>query len=369
MVDSIARPGGGERLAVENAIRLDPSRYERALCITRWDDALERAEPAASILARLREADVRVIRLRRRSRLALWGWWPLWKILRRERVTTLHGHLFGSNIWAVVLGRLARVPVVVAHEHMWAYDGSRLRPFLDRNLIARFCDAFVAVSDEGRRRMVEDERIDPGDIVVVPNGIAGFEPGDGSRVRAELGIAAEAPVIASVGHLRSEKAFEVLVEAVAISREDNPRLVALVAGEGPRLAALQELVARLGVEGAVRFLGARDDIPDLLAAADVAVCCSDFEGGPLSVMEYMEAGLPVVATRVGGLPELLDDGESGLLVPPRDPGALSAAIARLLDEPGLRAEMGAEARRQRRERWGLDTWVARIEALYDELVP
>jgi glycosyltransferase involved in cell wall biosynthesis len=368
MIDTLARPGGGERLAVENAIGLDPARYERTLCITRWDDALEQAEPAASILARLREAGVRVIRLRRRSRWTLWDWWPLLKILRRERVDVLHGHLFGSNVWAAIVGRLARVPVVVAHEHMWAYGGNRLRPFLDRNLIARWSDAFVAVSEEGRRRMVESERIDPTDIVVIANGIAGFEPGDRSQMRAELGIPLDAPVVGSVGHLRPEKAFEVLVEAVSIARDSHPGLIALIAGEGPLRADLEAQSARLGVEGAVRFLGARNDVPDLLAALDVAVCCSDFEGGPLSVMEYMEAGLPVVATRVGGLPELVRDGESGLLVPPRDPRALAEAIARVLDDPSLRAGMGARGRELQDELGGLEGWISRIEGLYGALL-
>ena len=163
MVDSIARPGGGERLATENAIQLDPDRFERTLCITRWQDGLERTEPTASILARLGEAGVRVIKLRRSSRTALLAWRPLVRALRGEQVDVLHGHLFGSNVWAVILGRLTRTPVVVAHEHMWAYGGNRLRPLLDRDLIARFSDAFIAVSEEGRRRMIEIERIDPGE--------------------------------------------------------------------------------------------------------------------------------------------------------------------------------------------------------------
>ncbi len=368
MVDTIARPGGGERLAVENAIRLDPARYERSFCITRWDDRLERIEAAAAILARLREADVRVIKLRRRSRAALWAWWPLLKILRGERIEVLHAHLFGSNVWAVILGRLARVPAVIAHEHMWGYDRGGLRPFLDRNLIAPGSDAFVAVSEQGRGGMIEREGIDPAAIVVIPNGIAGFEPGAGNRIRSELGIPSGAPLLGSVGHLRPEKAFGVLIEALAISRRARPDLSALLVGEGPELEPLRRLAGRLGVADAVRFLGARDDIPDLLAALDIAICCSDFEGGPLSVLEYMEAALPVIATRVGGLPELIAENESGLLIPPRDPEALAGAIARLLADPDLRGRLGARARVLRRQHWGLDVWIARIEELYEALL-
>ncbi len=368
MIDSIARPGGGERLAVENAIGLDPVRFDRTLCITRWEDGLERAEPAASILGRLEEAGVRVIKLRRSSRGAIWAWWPLIRALRRERTDVLHGHLFGSNLWAVILGRASRVPVVVAHEHMWAYGGNRIRPFLDRDLIARYSDAFIAVSEEGRRRMIEVERIDPARITLISNGIAGFQPGDGVTIRRELGLEPGDPVIGSVGHLRREKAYEVLIEAAALLRDEGLSPVVLIAGEGTERAQLESLIAARGLSGRVRLLGARSDVPDLLAALDVAVCCSDFEGGPLSVMEYMEAGLPVVASDVGGLPELIDDGESGTLVAPRDPGALAAALGKLIGDPDQRRQMGERGRRLRRERWSLGAWAERIEALYLELL-
>jgi glycosyltransferase involved in cell wall biosynthesis len=371
MIDSLANPGGGERLAVENALRLDPERFEATLCITRWEDSLTSTEPAASLLAGLREAGVEVLGLRRSGPLALGAWRPLLRRIREGRVDVLHAHLFGSNVWAAVLGTVGRVPAVVAHEHMWAYGGegsSRVRPILDRDLIGRFADAFIAVSEVGRQRMIEIERVDPEKIVIVPNGIAGFPPGDGARVRAELGIDPGAPAVGSVGHLRPEKAFEVLVEAAAELCPDRPDLTVLIAGEGRERAALEALIEARGLAGRVRLLGARDDVPDLLAALDVAVCCSDFEGGPLSVMEYMEAGLPVVATDVGGLPELVEEGDTGLLVPPRDPTALAAALNRLLADPGLRGRMGERAREERRRRWDLAVWARRLEALYAELL-
>ena len=158
LVDSIRRPGGGERLAVEGVIRLDPAKYQRTLCLTRWEDSFETQEPARSILARLREEGVEVLGLRRGSRLDLRAWAPLLRLLREPRTGVVHGHLFGSNLWGTVLGRLCRVPAVIAHEHMWAYTGGRLRPLLDRHVIARFSDAFIAVSEQGRRQMIEVEQ-------------------------------------------------------------------------------------------------------------------------------------------------------------------------------------------------------------------
>lgn len=371
MVDTIDNPGGGERLAVENAIRLDPERWRRTLCITRWQDSLEREDLTAAMLERLRGTGVEVVGLDRDSRLALWQWRPLVAMLRSRGVNVLHGHMFGSNLWAALLGRLAGVPAIVAHEHMWSYGaggGERLRPFLDREVVARGADAFIAVSEEGRRRMIETERIPARETVLIENGIEGFAPGDGARVRAELGIAADAPVVGTVGHLRPEKAHAVLVEAAALLKAEHPDLVTLIVGEGIERPSLEELIEQLGVGDSVRLLGAREDVPDFLAALDVAVCCSDFEGGPLSVMEYMEAELPVVATDVGGLPELVAEGETGFLVPPREPAALAAATSRLLADPGMRSDFGALARRRRRERWDLDGWARRLEALYDEIL-
>ena len=368
MLDSLQRPGGGERLAVEGALRLDPERYERWFCLTRWQDSFEREEPARTILATLREAGVGIVGLRRTHRAALWSWLPLLRLLRGRRVDVLHAHLFGSNVWAALLGSLARVPAVIAHEHMWAYSGGGMRPLIDREVIARFSDAFIAVSREGRRRMIEIERIPEESVVYIPNGVASLPEGDGAAVRAEFGIPAEVPLIGSVGHLRTEKAFEVLIEAAARLRERSPGAAVLIAGEGPEREMLEALRSRLGLEGAVHLPGARSDVPDVLAALDVAVCCSDFEGGPLSVMEYMGAGLPVVATDVGGLPELVQAGRTGILVPPRDPGALADAIVGLLDDPERRSELGSAGRDLRAREYDVDVWMSRIEGLYASLL-
>jgi glycosyltransferase involved in cell wall biosynthesis len=369
MVDTLIEAGGAERLAVENAVLLDPRRFERLFCVTRWDDRLQETEPARSLLGRLREADVRLISLRRSSKADLAAWRPLLRILRDERIDVVHSHMFGSNVWGAILGRLARVPVVVAHEHNWGYDTRGLRPLLDREVVARFADVFVTVSETSRRLMIKHERIDPRKIVVIPNGIATRPAGDGRRVRAELGIPADAPVIGSVGNLRVEKAYEVLLEAaVTLRRLLGPELRVLIAGEGPERLALEQLVRDHGVSETVALLGMRSDVPDVLAALDVAVCCSDYEGSPLTVMEYMEASLAVVATRVSGVVDVVVDGETGVVVPPRNPEALADATARLLADPDARARLGRRGRELRRELWGVEAWIRRVEELYERLL-
>jgi glycosyltransferase involved in cell wall biosynthesis len=360
-------PGGGETIAVESATHLDPERYQRTLCIGRWHD-VEDQEPTAGMLRGLEASGGRILRLRRKSRYDLRAWLPLIRLLRRERVDILHGHMFGSNVWACVIGRLARVPVIVCHEHMWSYGGGRLRAWIDRWLIARWSDAFVAVSERGLQSMIEIEHIPPKDVVLIRNGVPAAPPGDGEKVRAELGIDSGTPVVVSVGWLREEKAYEVLIAAAAKAVETHPDLKVLVAGEGPERERLERQIDELGLSEVVTLLGMRADVPDLLAAADLAVCCSNFEGGPLSVMEYMGAALPVVATRVGGLPELIAEGENGLLVPPQDPPALAEAVSALLGDGERRRQMGEAGKQLRDREYGVDAFVGRLDELYRRLL-
>jgi glycosyltransferase involved in cell wall biosynthesis len=142
----------------------------------------------------------------------------------------------------------------------------------------------------------------------------------------------------------------------------------LLAGTGPERQSLEGLVGKLGLQHTVRLLGYRPDVPDVLAAMDIAVCSSDREGTPIAILEYMDAGLPVVATAVGGVPDVLDDGVQGLLVPRRDPEALARAIAELLSDPQRATAMGAHGRERRRTEFTLGVMIRRIEDLYRELV-
>jgi glycosyltransferase involved in cell wall biosynthesis len=276
--------------------------------------------------------------------------------------------MFGSNIWGTVLGRLTRVPVIVAHEHTWSYEGRPLRRVLDRELIARGASVFLAVSREDRRRMIEVEGISPDDVRFLPIGIPPLPEPSGRDVRAELGIGVDAPVVGTVCELRPQKALEVLVEAADLLRERVPGLRVLIVGDGPERERLEELVRRRGLDSVVTFPGLRRDVSDLLAAFDLCVCCSDYEGSPLAVMEYMAAGKPVVATRVGGVPDLVEDGVNGLLVGPRDPVALAEAVAELLVDPVRRQEMGERGRQRQRREFDLDATVRRLEDLYEALV-
>jgi glycosyltransferase involved in cell wall biosynthesis len=287
--------------------------------------------------------------------------------LRERRIDILHAHKFGSNAWAALWSTVARPPVLIAHEQTWSFEGKPARRWIDRELIAKRADAFICVSSEDRRRMIEIERIDPDKIVLVPNGIPPLVAGANDNVRAELSIAAEAPVVGTVSVLRDQKALDILLRAATIVRERIPDVQILIAGDGPEREPLERLSSGLGLDASVRFLGSRSDVPALLGAFDVAALSSDYEGTPLAVMEYMAAGLPIVATRVGGVPELIEDGRSGVLVDRRSPEQLAAGLVRLIKDRDLAAQLGIAARERQRDEFSIASVSKRVESLYERL--
>jgi glycosyltransferase involved in cell wall biosynthesis len=368
VIDILGTQGGAERLAVQIATGLDPERFESTLCASRWPLPPFLADNAEQAREQLADAGVRFLPLGRRGKLDVWVWARLARYLRRERVDVVHSHKFGSNVWGTLTGRLAGVPVVLAHEHTWSYEGEPLRRLLDRELIARGADRFIAVSREDRRRMTSVERIDPSRTMFIPNGVNALAPPNGRDVRAELGIAPGVPVIGTVCVMRPQKALHVLLRAVADLLPRRPALQVLIAGSGPERDSLERLAGELRVADSVRFLGPRADVPNVLRALDVAVSSSDFEGSPLAVMEYMDAARPIVATSVGGVPDLIEPGEHGLLVPRGDHAALARAVDELLDDPERRRSMGERARERRVSEFSVEVLVHRLEDLYVELL-
>ena len=374
MVDQI-EGGGAEVLAGAIARHLDPERFQAILCVTRWESgpAYEAIRESYEAMRESFElAGVRVIGLRRSGRVEVGEWRRLVGYMRSERIDVLHTHMLGSNFWGAVLSPVAGVPVFVAQEHGWSFEGTGWRRWVDRHVIARRADAFVTVSREDERRMIEVEKIPADKLRFIPSGIPTPAPPSGADVRSELGIDADAPVVGVVAGLRPPKALEVFIRAVDELRRKHPKLRALVIGPPhtnfvEEEKHLLELTRELSLGDTLIFTGQRRDVADALAAMDVAVLSSDHEGSPLSIMEYMEAARPVVATNVGGIPDLVVDGVTGILVPPRDPTALAAAISGLLDDPDLRRRLGEAGRARRRSEFDISNTARRVEGLYEEL--
>jgi glycosyltransferase involved in cell wall biosynthesis len=244
--------------------------------------------------------------------------------------------------------RAAGVPVVVRTEHLPQVITDSEERDEYRSLIPRV-DRFVCVSEDARPGFLR-AGVPPAKLVVVRNGIRHREPRRGrAAVRSGLGLGARDRVVLTVGRLAEQKGHRSLCRAVPAILERVPNARFLWAGDGPLEGELRALACRLGVDETVRFLGRRDDVPDLLGAADLFVLPSLFEGLPLAVLEAMAAGLPVVATRAGGTAEVVDDGVTGHLVPAGDVAALADAVADLLRHPA-RARAWGRAGRARFER-------------------
>jgi glycosyltransferase involved in cell wall biosynthesis len=292
-------------------------------------------------------------------RLARW--------LKKNRVDLAHTHNRMALIYGAPAAWLAGARVVHTKHGSNPKGGTRL---LAGNLAGRFVDAFVAVSPETaafakRRREVDERR-----LFVIPNGIplSRFhpEPGARERVRRDLRIEADSWVIGTVGRIAVEKNQALLLRAVAPLLGRRTHLV--LVGDGPLLPALSELASALGVAELVHFLGARRDVPDLLNALDTFVLCSDLEGLPLVIPEAMATGLPVVATRVGGIPTVIDEGQTGFLVATGDEAALRDRVARLQAAPELSRAFGAQARAVAIARFSAERMQRDYIALYERVL-
>lgn len=352
--------GGAERFAAGLAAAMPRDRFDVVVCATR--------EASGAFPRALSAKGIEWFCLERRGRPGLRAFKGLVRFLRRRRPDVLHAHMFGSNVWGVLFGRLCRVPVVIAHEHSWSYEGRPLRRLLDGWFIGRLSTRFVAVSKLDRRRMTEVEGVPAQRTVYIPTAFLPREEAPGtSDVRAELGLPPGAPVVGTVAGLREVKRLEVLIDAFQGLLGEFPDAHLLIVGDGPARPGLEAHAAPLGDR--VVFAGNRADLEAVMAAIDVAAMSSDFEGMPLFAFEAMAYRTPLVATAVGGLPDVVDEGVTGLLVPRRDPEALSGALAGLLGDPARAEAMAAAAAAtERLAEFSLETIADRFAALYEELV-
>lgn len=358
LIDFASMTGGAERFAIGLAAHLPRDRFEPWLCATRSADdaavgALEAAEIPHVILGRRAKWDVH-----RLARLAM--------LMRQHRFDILHTHKFGSNVWGTLVGRACHVPVVVAHEHTWSYEGEAVRAWLDGKVIGRLANRFVAVSSADARRMVTHEGVPAEKVIVIPTGYVPSARALDGDFRVELGVAPDTPLIGIAAILRPQKRLDLLLEAHARVLVTIPSAHLIIAGDGECRTALERRASELGLHGRVHFLGVRLDVDRVLRAVDVAALSSDYEGCPLFAFECMATDTPLVATAVGGLPDIVENGRTGLLVPRRDPKALADGLASLLADPERRAAI-ASAARDRLPQFTIDATAARFAELYETL--
>ena len=349
--------GGAQKMLLQLLARLDRQRFSPSVvCFYNG---------AKAVGQEIRSLGIQVTDLRMSAKWRFDAFWRLYRLLRAEHPIILHSHLFHANIPGRVLGRLAGVPIVISTEHTmgmesgWRYRVNRLtHPFADR---------VVCVSQQIADFVAREAGIPEAKIVVIPNGVDLLRFQDlpeRQSTRIALGLPVDRPVICTVARLEPVKRLDVLLRALA--RLSGVELV--VVGEGQERGRLAQLAAELGVGQRVQFVGPQRDVLPWLAACDLFVLSSDWEGLSMALLEAMAARLPVVATRTGGTPDLVVPDVTGCLVPPGKADTLAAEIGRLLENADLRREMGRAGARRVAEGFSADQMIDRTVHLYDELL-
>ena len=355
--------GGTELNAVRTAERFDPARVQVEFFVLSARGALLPRVRDAGIP--LHEIPVRGVASARTFRLAA----AFAARLRRERFDVVHSHDIYNNMIVVPWARMAGLPLVIASRRWWTETNHPLHSRLNR-WSYRFAHRVLANS-ESVGRLVVAEGIDPRKVVVVPNFVddAAFAPPDApslAAMRHELGLAAVDEAVGVVANLHAIKDHATLLRAVALLLPVHPRLRLVLVGDGVERERLVGLAASLGITQRVVFAGRRPHQPSPQWAFALAVLSSRGEGFPNAIVEAMAARRPLVATSVGGVPDVVVHGETGLLVPPADPARLAEAIGQLLNDPQQAKAMGEAGATRARELFHAARVVDRLQDVYEQ---
>jgi glycosyltransferase involved in cell wall biosynthesis len=340
--------GGTQRQALELARRLDPERFRvEVWLLTGGDDLLPLA----------RDWGIAPVFLYRQDQVGPAALAHLWRRLKNAPVDILLPFTVVPNIWGRVWGRLARVPLIVGNCRGGGAPRRQHESWLWPLAHHLLCNSWAL-----RAVLTGDHGVPGSRITVIPNGVdtAYFRPPP-ARERAGF------PVLLSVARLVPDKDPATLVQAFALAAPEHPRAELWLVGEGPLKEPLHRLAQDFGVADRVRFLAGRADLRPLFNRASLLALSSRTEALPNVVLEAMAAGLPVAATRVGGVPELVTPGVSGWLAPPGDAPALAAAISQLLGSPGTRRAFGVAARRRVEQDFSLTAMARRYEEVLEGL--
>jgi glycosyltransferase involved in cell wall biosynthesis len=300
-----------------------------------------------------------------------WRVFPrLLNLCRQKKVALWHGHDYKSNLLGLLLRRFWPMRLVTT-VHGWVHHTSRTPLYyaLDRFCLPRY-ERVLCVSEDLRQRCLEC-RVPAERCLLIENGIDTEEfrrCRDITRARNELGLNSSAFLIGAAGRLSPEKGFDLLVRSLARLREGGVDAALLLAGEGEQKKPLEELAQALGCRGHLHLVGFQADVRPYFEAMDVFALSSLREGLPNVVLEAMALEVPVLATRIAGLPRVIDDGQNGLLVNPGSVEELTAGLLRLFEQEELRRRIGRQGRRTVEERYSFARRMAKVAGVYDELL-
>ena len=358
--------GGTELNALRTAERLDRRRFSISVVCIR---------DTGPLMARYQEAGIPVHSFPMRSLLgieAVRQGLRLVRLLRQERADIVHSHDAYTSVYGTICARIAGVRGIIASRRSWHSPHLRGRILQANRIAYRFAHRVVGNSPSVSRLVESEGGVSASRIVTIPNFLdpEAFEPipaADRRRMLDELGVPQDAFVVGIVARLSLVKDHATLLRAIASLRLQIPALHCVLIGDGPERPHLEALADSLGIRDLVHFAGERTQPPNLHGLFDVSVLCSTSEAFPNSVLEAMAAARPVVATDVGGTPDAVHQGTTGLLVRPSDPSRLADAILRLYTEPALRTKLGIAACAAARAGYSADAVIGQVESLYTRL--
>jgi glycosyltransferase involved in cell wall biosynthesis len=329
--------GGLERVVLDIIASIDRSRFTPFFCTL--------LAPDAEMFRKLERLDVPSTVIDKGDGVSWSLAVRLSRLLRRERIDLVNPHDIGATLYAAPAARMAGIDAVVHTDHSQILTKKRLLPVY-RWVLQHLVTGSVTVSRDLEAYLVEEMGVDRARIVTIPNGIdvKKFEAAAGDpALRKQLGIAEGASVIGSVGRLTEQKGMEYLIDAFPAVIARHPGAALVIVGDGELRAALEKRAVDNGLEGRIVFTGIRDDVSRMLGLFDIFVLPSLWEGQPITIMEAMASGRPIVATDVGGNGEILQSGRLGILVPSRDPDAIAGEVNRLIEDPSMAAGMRERA--------------------------
>jgi glycosyltransferase involved in cell wall biosynthesis len=358
--------GGTELNAVRTAERLDRRRFALSVVCFRENGPL---------MARYKDAGIPVHAFPMTSLLgteSIRQAGRLIRLFRKEETEIVHSHDAYTSVYGTMCARLAGVRGVIASRRSWNSPHLQGRIMRANRVAYRFADRVVGNSPSVSRLVEAEGGVSASRIVTIPNFLdpEAFEPmaaEDRRRMLDELGVPESAFVVGIVARLSRVKDHGTLLRAVASLRDRIPALHCVLVGDGPERGAIEAQAASLGIADLVHLAGERAQPPNLHGLFDVSVLCSTSEAFPNSVLEAMAAARPVIATDVGGTPDAVREGTTGLLVRPSDPSRLADAILRLYSEPALRVKLGNAGCAAARADYGADAVIRKVEALYTQL--
>jgi L-malate glycosyltransferase len=361
--DSFSR-GGTERQFVRLLRGLDRSRYDPIIgCLHRRGQLLSEAE---SLGLPIVEFPINSLYNFRAARLFV----QLVQYLRRQEIQIVHVFDFYTLLFAIPAARVAGVPVVLASRR----ELLNLRSRWQQRAIRVACSLATGVVTNSRAASTDLFGRASGNYIkieLLPNCIdlKEFESRQSpTAVRLQLGLSSTSMVVAALGNLRPEKDLPTFLRAARKIVDVIPSAEFLVIGDGPEKNQLQQLADELDLKKSVHLLGDRSDVADLLGAADILVMCSQTESFPNAILEAMAMRKAVVATNVGGIPELVQEGMTGFLVPPSDPEAIANHVLSLCQDAAQREQMGQTARKRVEDNFTVENVVARLESIYSRFL-